>query len=489
MSTSSSWSDAEGLTQHAYDQQIRDTALNWDRFDFYGQFVESLQVLENVDMRHSNLLKRMEPERSHSTKQILPNLRSLDAECIVDHFPSSTFSLFWVPTIQDLRTEFRAPDKLDVQKPKRTLCLVSTFLQVLTGGACRHLKKLNLDMRPFLALGLYERYEDQLAEALLACPKLEVVDITLYRTSFAGSSSIFKALGSLSELSSLSFLARDIANRTWDGIQGPTFTLLKSVRLNCHLATIHTLNLPLQTSPSLQSLDLTLCMQSEWESMEMETVTGSLARFAPNLVELSLNIPCAYPTHDNGPPTHSWTAFVGSFLALRQLQVFSLKTSSVLLDFDNSRLWQMASAWPQLRMLCVDPRMPEVSDSDRNVTLDGLNSLACHCPQLTRLSIGAVVAHPAALIPHDSVRAVRLTVLDLQNVEAPDEVAAVIDQLWPNAELVEPDCWVHEAVLEHNHSAKLAWERIKHVREGLLREKGHSFREEDERSKDWIRFP
>ncbi|KAL1946051.1 hypothetical protein VTO73DRAFT_15178 [Trametes versicolor] len=179
------------------------------------------------------------------------------------------------------------------------------------------------------------------------------------------------------------------------------------------------------TSGSLRYLRI-----DEMEYRDSATLRHSCAALAavfPSLNWLSISLPRSGP--QESPPTI--LDLLGPFFRHRMedVRVGTLRTPYTTDDDD---IIALSRAWPTLARLHIVASRG-VALPECNIGLRGLQSLATHCPSLTRLRVERVVVRPedVAQLPLDPPSH-RLRSLRVNEGVSPDTYRLITDKIYPN---------------------------------------------------------
>ncbi|KIM80377.1 hypothetical protein PILCRDRAFT_9571 [Piloderma croceum F 1598] len=141
---------------------------------------------------------------------------------------------------------------------------------------------------------------------------------------------------------------------------------------------------------------------------------------------------------EDSPPVHSLDAHTLSpLLQCRNLERVNIDISYEHAAIDNPLLKEIASAWPCLRNISLDPRY-DARLWHSKANLQGLSYLARHCHSLQSVSLQFDVSLPATMIyPDKGIRCESLTTLDVSRSHVSDPLAVVtfLADVFPNLKL------------------------------------------------------
>lgn len=364
------------------------------------------------------------------------SLQTFHCHCIVYRFPLALLEILTASSLKTLKIEVLRTD-VSPKGPYRVTTtadkILETILDLFNSGHCNCIKALEISSE--LEPHSFDQHMDRLSRAIARCTDLRRVNLSLDcpedRDREFGP--VLNSLESLPMLASLTLSCGWFRIGTSQVHEDP-FRSLKEVKLGsksgAFVPYITGLHKPL---PSLRSLEL----QDVMDGDEGRACVKAISELAPNLAGLTLEINSG---DCDDTDTLNWNDLFEPLLRLRNLRKIMIAADQPLIGFSDENLGRMTSAWPQLRNL----RYQGTELEGDGPTLMALSSLSASCLELRQLSL-SVRASPSlspfpATLPQDvsnRLHQVQLSIIDLEEMD-PDmsgQVAAMINQLWPNAEI------------------------------------------------------
>lgn len=238
------------------------------------------------------------------------------------------------------------------------------------------------------------------------------------------------------------------------------FTSLSTLSFSMPDIASTTLYLKRCTFPQLQKLDCSIVSSGMAHRQEVSALVDAIltACYGAHLVAFELVSGYIPELHSNEVPEVLDAEMLRSFFGYRHMQRFILETNWSW-AYDNTFIRDAAVAWPEIQKLYLDPN----SWSKSEVTLQGLRTLALHCPLLQSLGAhvnGCILPHISRL--HTWRQQTTLVEMDVGTsvISSPTKVAEVLAHLFP--ELREIQSSMHEQEQEAPDDAMhfMKWERV-----------------------------